>query len=234
MQVAARRVAWENAQLRDLLQSNGVLPGEIERFLRSRGRAAAHIPSVPVAGRNSQDSAVPQVRKNEGLRVARPTDQTPCDMVAVPLGAGGKEDCTSIRHFESHLGVKNPGVEPNMELSQWGSQAREPRSSDPTQASNSAEDEHGYDASFHPCTVDAEQNNVLPTASACFCPDPPASGSLTRDNSLLEMSCETAASIISGMRGSGDREQARSQLGCKGGEHCNVKNVKVFQVMDMD
>jgi hypothetical protein len=51
---------------------------------------------------------------------------------------------------------------------------------------------------------------------------------------MLKMSCEIAASIISGMRGNGDPERARLQLGCEGGEHCNVKNIKVLQIMEMD
>jgi hypothetical protein len=47
------------------------------------------------------------------------------------------------------------------------------------------------------------------------------------------MSCEVAAGIISSMRGYGDNEQARSQLGCEGREHCTIDNMRILQVMEM-
>lgn len=52
------------------------------------------------------------------------------------------------------------------------------------------------------------------------------------DDMKLEMSCEAAASIIAGMRGNGDKEGARRDLGCAGNKYCNVRNIEVFQVMD--
>jgi hypothetical protein len=56
----------------------------------------------------------------------------------------------------------------------------------------------------------------------------------SRDRLFLEMSCETAASIIASMRGNVDHEQVRLQLGCGGREQCIVKNTEVFQVLDQD
>jgi hypothetical protein len=61
----------------------------------------------------------------------------------------------------------------------------------------------------------------------------------TRDPTL-EMSCETAASIIVGMQKNTarnreeERQHIRWQLGCGQNEQCNVKNSKVLQVMDME
>lgn len=54
------------------------------------------------------------------------------------------------------------------------------------------------------------------------------------DESRLEMSCETAADIISSMRGTVDEQEARSQLGCEGRESCQVKTVEVLGVMGED
>jgi len=51
---------------------------------------------------------------------------------------------------------------------------------------------------------------------------------------MLEMSCEMAAEIISGMRENEDQERTRSQLGCSGYEQCHVKNITVLQLMTMD
>jgi hypothetical protein len=99
---------------------------------------------------------------------------------------------------------------------------------------SSAKEDCECKASDQPSSVDPEQSSLLPMVSDCFCPAPPTSSSLIRDEPMFEMSCETAASIITSMRGNGDREQARSQLGCKSGEHCSVKNMKVLQVMEMD
>jgi hypothetical protein len=52
--------------------------------------------------------------------------------------------------------------------------------------------------------------------------------------SVLEMSCETAASIIAGMRGNDDEELAKIELGCSGEKRCNVNNIRVLQVMGME
>ncbi|KAH7120885.1 hypothetical protein B0J11DRAFT_438128, partial [Dendryphion nanum] len=83
-------------------------------------------------------------------------------------------------------------------------------------------------------------NNLLPVqdgvlevknTSTCFC----APTTRVRDqspNSGLEISCETAATIIADMRGDGDKERVRASLGCRKGEECNVKNTIVLQIMD--
>ncbi|KAH6866465.1 hypothetical protein BKA58DRAFT_363821 [Alternaria rosae] len=51
------------------------------------------------------------------------------------------------------------------------------------------------------------------------------------DNGLL-ISCETAATIISEMRGDGDRHRIRASLGCQGDQECSVKNTLVLELMD--
>ncbi|KAH7382274.1 hypothetical protein BKA66DRAFT_418546, partial [Pyrenochaeta sp. MPI-SDFR-AT-0127] len=48
----------------------------------------------------------------------------------------------------------------------------------------------------------------------------------------LEISCETAATIIAEMRGDGDKDSVRASLGCRGREGCNIKNTTVLQVME--
>ena len=182
MQLAARRVAWENAQLRRLLASNGVSAEQIEGFLRDREQMAVHRLSSDAAGEGIQSSA-------------------------------------AARGYGVH---------------RLGSPVEEPRLIDSVQGTNSVESDCGRDVSDQRSAVDADGNKTLPAVSDCFCPAPNGSDLLAADDSVLEMSCETAASIISGMRGNGDREQARSQLGCEGSEQCSVRNVKVLQVMEMD
>jgi hypothetical protein len=43
------------------------------------------------------------------------------------------------------------------------------------------------------------------------------------------MSCEIAASIIAGMRGYGDEDRVKQELGCEQGKKCNVKNIEILR-----
>jgi hypothetical protein len=45
-------------------------------------------------------------------------------------------------------------------------------------------------------------------------------------------SCEIAANIIAGMRGHGDEEEARAELGCSPDSSCVVGNMTVFELLD--
>ena len=47
-----------------------------------------------------------------------------------------------------------------------------------------------------------------------------------------ETSCEDAARIIAGMRGSDDPEGVWPELGCSNTQKCMVKNIALFQIMD--
>lgn len=238
MQLAARRVAWENTQLREMLASKGVSPGEIEGFLRGQEQMRPRVPSNTVASGDSQGGTavrVNEIRLIEPPRIACSTDLILRQTWGKGIGAGEQEDSrSSTRMVEGQVIAKTPGGELNEEVPLLGSPAREPLYVDRMRDPKSASDKFGCDASDRPSAVDAERNSILPTVSDCFCSASSTASSFTKDDLMLEMSCETAASIISGMRGNGDREQARSQLGCEGGEHCNVKNIKVLQVMEMD
>lgn len=48
----------------------------------------------------------------------------------------------------------------------------------------------------------------------------------------LEISCQTAATIIVEMRGDGDEDLVRDSLGCNGRQRCTIKNTTVLQVID--
>ncbi|KAL7953802.1 hypothetical protein V8C34DRAFT_41515 [Trichoderma compactum] len=51
-------------------------------------------------------------------------------------------------------------------------------------------------------------------------------------NDSMETSCDTAASILVDLHHGMDNEQARTALGCKGSETCNVSNIKIFQLLE--
>jgi hypothetical protein len=148
MQAAARKVAWENKLLRDLLASRGVTSKEISSFILQREQASLE----------SKACGPTQTRTR------RATDQE----------------------------IQAEVVQTFM----------------PAEAS-----------SFSTAATIATEKLMVPS--------PP---SHLHDT----MSCENAANIIAGMRGTREDALVKMQLGCHGAEECNVKNVKVFQVMEMD
>jgi hypothetical protein len=210
-----------------LLASSGVLPEEIESFLRDRERKELRVPSNNIAKKEIQNSiaARDEHRSMEALHVASSNDQVLRKTMGKEVGVGKQRDS---RRTTIAIGELNEAV-PRL-----GSLGQESKSVDSVQVPGTADENCGCYASVQPSAVAAEKSSLLPTVSDCFYPAPPNSGSFTVDDSMLEMSCETAASIISSMRGNGDQQQARSQLGCKSREYCNVKNMKVLQVMEME
>ena len=75
------------------------------------------------------------------------------------------------------------------------------------------------------------EDDGCPNTTSCFCPPTSAPQGKSLDNGLL-ISCETAATIISEMRGDGDRHRIRASLGCQGDQECSVKNTLVLELMD--
>jgi hypothetical protein len=145
MQLAARKVLWENAQLRDLLSRKGVPEYEITVFIQSQDQARSAQPQ-------NSDAIFPS---KHALASA---NNSAADI------AGAPSICTTPARLD---------LEPST---------------------------HSHSLRGHDT-----------------------------------MSCESAANIIAGMRGHSDDDiQVRAQLGCQGNENCNVKNMKVFQVMEMD
>jgi hypothetical protein len=227
MQLAARRVAWENTQLRDMLAGKGISTEEIERFLRGREGIAARIPSGDVAVGGLPGSTAAQGcegRPSDALPAATPTDHGFPEPWGPEIGTGNQET-TNVA--EDQIVARTPASKPKKRVPGRNSRARGLMRGESVQASSSTSDK--------PFALNAEQGGtLLPTFSDCFSPASPASASFTGDDSMLEMSCQMAAEIISGMRDNEDHEQTRSQLGCVGHEHCNVKNVTVLQLMAMD
>jgi hypothetical protein len=77
----------------------------------------------------------------------------------------------------------------------------------------------------------APEESDCPTTSECFCP-PTAAPKIRPTSNGLEISCETAATIIVEMRGDGDVDSIRASLGCTSREECSVRNSTVLQIMD--
>jgi hypothetical protein len=170
IQQAARKVAWENFQLRALLANKGVSAQEITEFLYGRqqkdavGQPAKPSPPINV------------LNQNNALHEDQPItdDSTPVGALSPP-----ESDYTS-----------NTSV-----------------------------------------VMEGGCLDLLPPVSDCFCPPIPPPPD--RDDLMLEMPCESAATIIASMRRNGDKDYALSKLGCNENTQCNVKNIKVLQVMEM-
>merc|ERR1711981_590608 len=100
------------------------------------------------------------------------------------------------------------------------------------QESSSTSGKQASEATAPP--IDDDQHDLLAAVSDCFCPTNTAVPQSGSARTMLEMSCETAAEIIVGMRGDDDLDMVRSELGCVRGKQCNVKNVHVLQIIDFD
>jgi hypothetical protein len=83
----------------------------------------------------------------------------------------------------------------------------------------------------HSSSSNTREDAECPNTTSCFCPPTSASQEQSPDTSLV-ISCETAATIISEMRGDSDRHRIRASLGCHGDQDCNVKNTLVLELMD--
>lgn len=186
VQVAARKVAWENTQLRDLLATKGVSEQEVQEFLHHRERA------LQVQGQSAGSTVAGQ--HHQGGVLAR--EQEGKDVGFAEAGS-------------SSLQPPQPWEQQNYGPSQQYS---------------------AYNGSAF--KAETRQSELMPsTISPHYPHDAPQSPS-DREAALWEMSCETAAGIIAGMRVDGDTEQARSQLGCNGARECHVRNSTVLQVME--
>ncbi len=73
-----------------------------------------------------------------------------------------------------------------------------------------------------------DEDSHADTNPSCSTSDEGISAPETRD----ETSCEIAARIIAGMRGSDDAEGVWPELGCSNKQKCMVKNIALFQIMD--
>lgn len=227
IQLAARKVAWENAQLRELLATKGVSSASIEAFLASKQQtksitaargfqSSAVVHTSPSHITQSQRCASKQ-RNDHGLT----RDEERKILVISSPEPSACSNSTSLLPIQPTQSMRSTAIKVHPTLQE------NPRYSDDGCCTASLPSQLENDAGL-------ESPNLLPPVSDCYCPAVPIQNLTSADDSMLEMSCETAASIISGMRGTGDEERVRAELGCFGNENCNVKNSKVLQVLGMD
>jgi len=182
---------------------------------------------VPSNGITKEKTDIAAVQGGERLikafHLANSTDQSLRETIGQEVGLRKQRERGSTKKDEDLDFDKTATGKQKKELPRLGSSAQALQLMDSAQVPDPIDKDRECDAW-----------DQLSAVSDCFCPASPTSSSLVGDDRMLEMSCETAASIISSMRGDGSREQARLQLGCKSREYCYVKNVKVLGVMEMN
>jgi hypothetical protein len=212
MQRAARKVANDNVRLRALLARNGVSQEVVDSYLRSFDNVE-----------NSGDAWVATVEPSPPCEVRTP------EMVSGPalcLTHSSDHAQHSVPHHDRHnilLQVQEnpPALPTTRQMRLSPSTARE-------HIDNLQDNSYPHDTSQTSYDIEGEE---CPNSPSCFCT--PVSTAIDQPTSFgLEISCETAATIIAEMRGDGDRESVRASLGCNGRTECSIKNTTVLQVMD--
>jgi hypothetical protein len=240
MQIAARKVAWENGKLRDLLVSRGVSVQDIKEYIHNQEQIdLVSAPSNTISRGKLQSDNVfqtPEDQNADASNTHRPTSQS-------LRALRGHESNTRQQDFNEDSVVTTDGNQATVgtDLSSIPGLVPSPGPphhvsslSESSKDTNFAENCPGYDTYNSSPGDESEQQGLLSTASECYCPPTPNQTFPNQVDSLLEMSCETAASIIANMRGHEDASQARFELGCEKNKQCRIKNTTVLQVMGMD
>jgi hypothetical protein len=219
MQRAARKVAHENARLRSLLARHGVLQEEVDDFLKSfddteaprdtsvnaTSSTAPYQSEMAIVG---SSPVVDTTRSNDLQRARRNLNNT-----TGPDDSQSSEE--SRMNFTTTLQYSGPS-EPSLER---------PMQSTPSVSQQSQTNHREAQNNFAPQEIECA------TTSECFCP-PTSAPKIRPTTNGLEISCETAATIIVEMRGDGDVDSIRASLGCTSREECIVRNSTVLQIMD--
>jgi hypothetical protein len=212
IQAAARKVAYENTLLRSLLNGHGVTNIDIEEHIHTEGKRV--VPTL-LPARTSDAPVIPQA---EMLRQS-----------VLHNSMDGVDTST----FQS---IPKEMLE-RLEKGRILDDGRLAGLSEPVQTSRtpstpyqSLKPESCQTANSHLAPIPSEARTSV--VSTCRCELP----GLSRQPQAVDdvTTCEAAANIIASMRGHGDQEAAREELGCCLDEHCMVENVKIFQLIDRE
>lgn len=223
MQRAARKVAQDNARLRQLLARHGVSSEEVEQFLRSPELSSDPEAPLFAVSASVQDVQASNEKDTDSFCTTESLSQT-------QIRHGDLEDARpDLSRSKIAAGNHDLGATDCLQPSACNTQTK----SRLTEVVTTFSDTHGQaepSANNHPYRmVECEE---CPSSLDCFCAPHPVSESRPSTSSGLKISCEAAAAVIAGMRGDLDRELIRASLGCRGQESCTVKNSTVFQLMD--
>ncbi|KIW01246.1 uncharacterized protein PV09_07289 [Verruconis gallopava] len=235
MQAAARKVARENDCLRKLLIQKGVSESEINAFLVEECSSSAATSPNDVPLPRSQESHVKPWSYAHNMPVRQHIISENDDMERCETDFHQKRPETGSRmaglsHNSEQIDVAVPDSPLTSSVIDEQTVLKTPQEIAQTR-DNVADGQSQPDFLTNFDSGRCRSSSMLSSYSY------PAKSTKTQYNyqeTRLEMSCETAAGIIAGMRGHGDMALARSELGCTTESHCNVKTVDVLQVMEAD
>jgi hypothetical protein len=252
VQTAARKVDRQNAQLRKLLGIKGVSSEEIDEFLVQDSERQQSLPfSNSVARNKLQMGFSGRGHANQFCEDGSQTKH-PVQIMTEISGRVERRDVkqdpvnSEVEDMNMDAAVTSPysGIPRTPEsLSTLPASNVQPRHTpipvdDTKVCSELSPTSAGADCSCGDGDISTDFDNEqrvgsLPLVPDCFCPDVPTQLVPGSDKKGLEMSCEDAAGILTGMLGGDGAEHARSQLGCGENLQCNVQSIKVLQLMDI-
>jgi hypothetical protein len=248
IQLAAQNVARENSRLRELLANKGISNQEIEQFLHTQPQTEPNLASQHWTKHGQSGSHALQTL--ESHKINSNTNHMQSSKKG-PYSSIGQQPCNELRSFDANETISNASDTSSkmmrtqastLNLIVKGSEHLQHMTMTPGQNTTRAETTPVYqenrstwNVSNIISTVDDGNQNHLVSHSLYPSPQDSASCKSIVEQATLDMSCETAATIIAGMRGTGDEEGARIDLGCaSASRECRVSNTKVFQVMEME
>lgn len=232
VQAAARKVAKENTLLRSLLVTHGVPNSEIDDYLRGKiynsDIILPHLKAPILAPLAGTTSKIPNAGTREPkIRAPNSPYSIGCGQVCQP----GVETpgLPKESHFNSNLAL------PSLEEADFRSAGS-----------------RSLSCCTHGCGTAAQANPKLDRVNPSVLAEVDGEASLVKSgrdidqlfmplaaeapNNQLRMddetTCEDAANIIASMRGHGDAEAVRSELGCPPNVSCTVKNMAIFKLLD--
>ncbi|QYT02107.1 BZIP domain-containing protein [Trichoderma simmonsii] len=247
MQRVAQAVTLENQRLRSLLSVHGVSQDEINRFISpppatspgspdgllesgalkckacgSTSIMLQHLPAV-LSPQHQNYHTSPQIMSDCAL----PSPSISCDTVELSRMGSNTDMGVSPTAFYSPPANQVCHSGPSVGNIQ---EARKPRKSQSQENSKRQCCESRSNESNKPHSENPSEDKLHP-ATLHPLPNPTASEAISSIDSM-ETSCDTAASILVDLHHGMDNEQARTALGCKGSETCNVSNIKIFQLLE--
>ncbi|KAF3076315.1 hypothetical protein CFAM422_001598 [Trichoderma lentiforme] len=248
MQRVAQAVTLENQRLRSLLSVHGVSQDEINQFIspppatspgspdellesgalkcKTCGSTSIMLQHLPVALSPLQHQnyhTSPQIMSDCAL----PSPSISCDTVELSRMESNTDMGVSPTIFNSppanqvDHSVRSARSIPEARKSQKSQSQEHNKRQCCGSRSNEGDNQHSED----------RLEDKLHLATPHPLPNPTAPEAISSNDSM-ETSCDTAASILVDLHHGMDNEQARTALGCKGSETCNVSNIKIFQLLE--
>ncbi|EGE02559.1 hypothetical protein TEQG_01593 [Trichophyton equinum CBS 127.97] len=223
VQTAARKVARQNVMLRSLLNSFGVTDAKIDEYL---AHGEEHNSSPSSAPEKRVLSAAPAPAPATGTATTPVTSPATLPAATVPAVVPAAAPAAPV----TTVGQPSPApVHASPAPSRCCRPKQEPRECPaPTVAERvpSAAPQACSAGPADSTTAHHHNNNNNPSSS---CASGPSSSKQWSEDTTP---CEEAARIIASMRGDGDEQSVRAELGCGPNTNCMVNNMTIFQVMD--